>query len=213
MLDELLDLLFPRRAMRDPMGYWMSNEDWNSIPLSPYCEKKDALLDRGMYSLDRLVSACRYSESKLLQRAIHTLKYRNVPALSYKLSQHLLRAVEEFVHSDVTLVPVPLHVSRMFERGFNQSDLLARHVATTTQLPLRHILFRRRSTGHQAWRAREQRLISVDEAFTVYPLVRVPHAVTLIDDITATGATLDACAAALKSAGVTSVDAWVIARA
>ena len=75
-----------------------------------------------------------------------------------------------------------------------------------------NLLKRVRDTGHQAWRSREERLCSMLNAFTVRRGVTVPSHVILIDDIATTGATLDACAKALKSSGVQTVDAWVVAR-
>tara|TARA_Y100000310_G_scaffold284055_1_gene306477 strand:+ start:997 stop:1638 length:642 start_codon:yes stop_codon:yes gene_type:complete len=212
MLDELLDLVFPRRSIRDPMGYWMSEDDWDSIPFQPYCEMRDELFSRGIVKLDRLISSVRYGESDLLQRAIHTLKYRNVPGLSFQLSKILLRSAEHHVHSDVVLVPVPLHYRRLLDRGFNQADLLARNIAQATGLPVRRILWRTRDTGHQARRDRNERIHAMTNTFSVYPYARVPHTVVLIDDIATTGATLDACATALKQRGAMHVDAWVVAR-
>ncbi len=213
MLDELLDLLFPRRSIRDPAGFWITESDWKAIPVHPYCEEKPSLTKRGMGSLDRLVSAVRYDDSVILQRAIHTLKYRRVPGLTRMLAAFVLQATTPHMVPGMVLVPVPLHWGRYVERGFNQADLLARLVASATDLPLRRCLRRTCDTGHQAWRERTTRLTVMAHAFSVRRICRVPEHVVLIDDIATTGATLDACAYTLKSAGAKRVEAWVIARA
>ena len=74
-----------------------------------------------------------------------------------------------------------------------------------------NLLKRVRATGHQAWRGRAERLISVKGAFGLSKGKSVPDRVILIDDLATTGATLDACAKALKDAGANYVEAWVVA--
>ena len=212
MLNELLDLLFPRRSLSEPSGFWMTEENWRALPFHPYAADREALTEKGISSLDRLVSAARYRDSDILQRAIHTVKYRNVPGLTMRLAELMVRAAGAYQHPDMVLVPVPLHPERSMERGFNQADLLAVRIATAMGLPVRRLLKRVRDTGHQAWRGKIERKLAVRDAFMVRKLCRVPKHVVLIDDIATTGATLDACASALKRGGARRVDAWVIAR-
>ncbi len=212
MINELLDLLFPRKSLSEPSGFWMTEENWKALPFHPYVADREALTEKGISSLDRLVSAVRYRDSDILQRAIHTVKYRNVPGLTVRLAELIVRAAATYHHPDMVLVPVPLHTERYRERGFNQADLLAQRIATAMGLPVRHLLKRLRNTGHQAWRGRTDRMQSMRDAFMVRKLCLVPKHVVLIDDIATTGATLDACAASLKKSGAKRVDAWVIAR-
>ncbi|ALM09954.1 MAG TPA: hypothetical protein DEB30_02820 [Candidatus Peribacter riflensis] len=111
---------------------------------------------------------------------------------------------------EIVLCPVPLHWARRFQRGFNQSELLARVVARERGLTVLPLLKRRRWTGSQMKRTREERLTGVQGAFcctTDHP----PAHVVLIDDLSTTGATLESCARALREAGVFSVEGWVVA--
>ncbi|MDD5041340.1 MAG: hypothetical protein PHX87_03655 [Candidatus Peribacteraceae bacterium] len=111
---------------------------------------------------------------------------------------------------EIVLCPVPLHWVRRFQRGFNQSERLARIVAAERELSVLPLLRRIRWTGSQMKRTRPERLTGVTGAFrciTNHP----PSHVVLIDDLSTTGATLDECASALKRAGVLRVEGWVVA--
>jgi len=108
------------------------------------------------------------------------------------------------------LCPVPLHWSRRFQRGFNQSQLLADAVGKEKGIEVRSLLARKKPTGFQSHRTRAQRLVSVRGAFACTTKI-VPPFVVLIDDLATTGATLDSCASALKQSGARYVEAWVIA--
>lgn len=170
------------------------------------------LTERGLSSLDSLISACNYHDSKLLQRAIHTLKYKRIPGLAAHLADFIIFAAKHEDILDGVLAPVPLHWRRQFDRGFNQSAMLAKRTASVLDMPHEHLLRRTRDTGHQAWRSRIDRLTAMDNAFVIRKGITVPSHVVLVDDIATTGATLDACSKALKNAGATRVDALVIAR-
>ena len=107
-------------------------------------------------------------------------------------------------------VPVPLHRSRVRERGFNQALDLARHIG----LPICPALERVKRTQSQTRLHASERTDNVTGAFRV---TRRGHTlrdatILLVDDVRTTGATLDACAAALKDAGVGAVYALTAAR-
>lgn len=208
MLSTLLDFLFP-----DKDGQ-ITDAQWNQVPFMPYLEAADELRGRGITNLDSLLSATYYHESELLQKTIALFKYKKMQGLCPRLANLIVRASLAHVHYDMTLVPVPLHISRLFSRGFNQSELLARTVAREIDAPVSNMMWRSKDTGHQAWRTKEERHAALSRVFFVKPVFRtLPSHIVLIDDIVTTGVTLDACAESLKDAGVKRVDAWVIARA
>jgi ComF family protein len=148
-------------------------------------------------------------------RAIVRLKYDRRPDLARPLGDLLWRALQ----SNSTrlrgcrVVPIPLHVSRLAERGFNQSALIARRVAHRLDAPLLPLaLVRTRDTPRQAALDREARIANVAGAFRVRQGERVRgRAVLLIDDVRTTGATMNACARALMDAGAASVGQAVVA--
>jgi ComF family protein len=104
------------------------------------------------------------------------------------------------------LVPVPLHPRRQRARGYNQSLLLAREVSQRLDLPLAAgAVVRRRDTPPQARAAEaDARRRNVAGAFDGRPGAVAGRRVLLVDDVTTTGATLDACARALLAQGVAS---------
>ena len=108
------------------------------------------------------------------------------------------------------VVPVPLHPSRRRERGFNQAADLAGHLGLPLVTALRRIRFTSTQTGLPA----AQRHRNVRDAFA---LTRAGHTLAgatlvLVDDVSTTGATLEACARVLKQAGVVEVRALTAAR-
>jgi ComF family protein len=110
------------------------------------------------------------------------------------------------------LCPVPLHLSRLRERGFDQALLLAEKISRHLKIPICDALIRNRDTGSQGGLRAEARQRNVRGAFVAPQPLALTH-VALIDDVATTTATLNACALALKRAGVQRVDAWVMARA
>jgi len=112
------------------------------------------------------------------------------------------------------LVPVPLHKKRLRERGYNQSGLLAKELGKLTHLPVvDDCLFRERYTLPQARTSNvDERRSNVVGVFACRNDSLRDKEVLLIDDVSTSGATLDACAAALKAAGAILVWGLVLAR-
>jgi len=112
------------------------------------------------------------------------------------------------------LVPVPLHQKRLRERGYNQSCLLAQQLGRLGHLPVvDDCLIRQRHAPPQARTATvNERRSNVADAFSCRDLRLEGKQVLLIDDVSTSGATLDACARALKGAGAVSVWGLVLAR-
>jgi ComF family protein len=110
-------------------------------------------------------------------------------------------------------IPVPLHTRRERFRGGNQARTLAEAVSRQAGIPCVEPLKRTRSTASQRGRSRRERLRVLINAFSVKTgwNVRAGRFV-LIDDVATTGATLSACAQALRSAGAAEVSAYVLAR-
>lgn len=170
--------------------------------------------------VDRLFIAGQ-ADDPLLSRAIWSLKYSGMRDLVAPLSDYMVHALAEHGltrHSftdNPLFIPVPLHPRRHQERGFNQSALIAHHLAARmAMIYMEGILKRVRHTESQVKTAsRWERLENMRNAFvgTQSDLV-ANRSIILIDDVCTTGATLDACARALKELGARSVFAIVLAR-
>ncbi len=150
----------------------------------------------------------------VIRQAIYQLKYKNIRALAKPLAQMLSNYLMASPVPGEALVPVPLHQKRLRERGYNQSSLLAKELGKLTNLSVvDNYLIRQRYALPQA------RTLTVDErqrnvagAFTCRDNRLQNKQVLLIDDVATSGATLNACAVALKAAGAPSVWGLVVAR-
>ena len=150
----------------------------------------------------------------VMRQAIHQLKYRNLRAIAEPLAKLLNDYLATYPIPGEVLVPVPLHQKRLRERGYNQSSLLAKALGKLTNLPVvDDCLIRQRHAPPQARSTTvEERRSNVAEAFACRDHRLKGKQVLLIDDVSTSGATLDACAAALKAIGATSVWGLVLAR-
>ncbi|PDW04486.1 ComF family protein [Candidatus Viridilinea mediisalina] len=146
-----------------------------------------------------------------VRHAIHALKYQRQQRVALALADALADGLT--APPGEALIPVPLHPRRLAERGFNQAEVLARRLAWRWHLPVRaEGLVRARETGHQAQLGQKERQSNVAGAF-VWQAPRPPPArVLLVDDVLTTGATLIACANALRAVGTREVRAVALAR-
>ncbi len=149
-------------------------------------------------------------------RAVTLLKYHAVAPLggwfATRLAELVARQPQAFA-ADV-VVPVPLHPSRLRERGHNQAELIARPLARRLRLPLRsYLLVRTKPRPEKLKLTRQERWRTVRGAYAIREGTRVDKLrVLLVDDVFTTGATLDACARALRKAGAASVVGLTVAR-
>jgi ComF family protein len=216
--DLLLDLLYPKRSLTGAEGAWVTQEELSDFRLFPLMLSTDALRKRGIADVDHVVAAGKYDSSPLFQRAIRSFKYGRIDELGAVLAGLMVRSLPGLLPdlraegaAAPVLCPVPLHWTRRFQRGFNQSEILARCIAKRQKWPMKPLLRRIRATGHQAHRGRDARLHALDEAFRYSGPKPPPARVLLVDDLFTTGSTLQACAGALKAAGVARVEAIVVA--
>lgn len=109
------------------------------------------------------------------------------------------------------LIPVPLHASRLRERGFNQTLELIKPLAHTYKIPIDQSVIRHKATAAQHLLPKRERLANTANAFQVVRSYQNRH-VAIIDDVMTTGQTVSALARLLKQAGASKVDIWAIAR-
>lgn len=148
-----------------------------------------------------------------LRRAVHRLKYRGRSAAAPALAGLLKNAVRQLdgLPADTVVVPVPLHLLRLRERGFNQSEALATPLAAALGLAVRPAVLRIRETPSQVGLSRAARRANLRDAFAATEsLARA--SVLLVDDVVTTGSTLGSAAAACRSQGANAVYAVTLAR-
>lgn len=187
-------------------------------PFCPQCGKPQAsgILCPGCVSWQAEIDGIRspFRFDGLMRQAVHQLKYKNLRALAKPLAKLLNDFLVINPLPGEVLVPVPLHPRRLRERGHNQSHLLAEELSSLINLPvIDDCLIRKRHTPPQARTATvEERRSNIANAFTCVNDRLQDKQVLLIDDVSTSGATLDACAKTLKAAGAVSVWGFVLAR-
>lgn len=221
---QFLDLLFPPRCVGcGRVGAWLCAECLDQIPRvdSPFCTRCGGVVVTG-----DLCARCRTSPLRIdcirsvayfegvLREAVHWLKYRGCTALAAPLGGLMAGYwVRQPMPADV-VVPVPLHAARLRERGYNQAALLAHEMARRAGLAVcEQTLVRQRATAPQVELDAGQRKENVHGAFRCSGDGLAGKQVLLVDDVCTTGATLEACAVALREGGARSIRALTLARA
>ena len=218
-----LDLLFPIQCVgcRRPGSIWCSDCDAQverfveplchncGLPLTtrtgcPACRQhKPGLLVR---------SYARYT-GRLVQGLLH-LKYRPDRKLASVMADWLADLYYRTGWQATLVVPVPLSRTRQQQRGFNQAELLAAELASRLRLPLGADRLRRViETRSQVGLNPTERRLNVKGAFQSEPGAFSETSVLLVDDLCTTGATLSACAKAIRGAGTDRVWGITVGRA
>lgn len=164
-----------------------------------------------------LLSGCEslYPYTRFSRGVVHAIKYEANLTLGEKVGEVLAHRLKKLSYDkkiDI-IIPVPLHEQRLKERGFNQSDLFASQIARVLEKPfLPQGLVRCKNTEDQTKLNASQRRENVKEAFVCAEgLSLKDKRILVVDDVITTGATIEACARALKEAGAGAVFAASIA--
>ncbi len=224
----LLDLVLPRRCVGcDRRGAWLCATcepqlEWIlDVACSrcglPVLTPDAAGCPRCRQAPPRLAGIrAAWRHDGVARRLVHALKYGGLRALAPLLAVALEAALTRTPPLTGVLVPVPLHPARERQRGFNQSLVLARALAARRRpaLPVVSGSLRRvRATSPQTHRDPEARRRNVTGAFVCADRSLAGETAILVDDVATTGATLEACAEALRAAGVRAVYALTLTRA
>jgi ComF family protein len=239
LLSQLLDIIYPPRC---PLcGRYLSNTENRHIPhhICDICLRALTPIAHPMCTIcgipfptpigaDHLCENCLrkrpwydcmrapYCYSGPLMDAIQRLKYNSETRLSSSLGTLLSSFVREHIPNpeNFLVVPVPLHRQRLRERGFNQSLLLAKVLASDLGTRLDYLsLIRTKYTRSQTGLGKDERRKNVAKAFAVTsPEIFTDKNILLIDDVLTTGHTLNECSRTLKKAGTLKVLCLALAR-
>jgi ComF family protein len=213
----LLDVLYQQRCLLtgeliSVADHGFSQAGFDSMPQTKFWlnqtdnEMMQRLSGDGAPSADAALAGFTFVKGTPTQHLVHVSKYEDQPKLCQRMGYllgHVLAEANAFKEPPV-FVPIPLHTKRMRERGYNQSERLAKGLADATGGSVAaHLLIRTRYTESQATKSREERHKNILDAFGTTG--SIPTAVWLVDDVMTTGATLKECIRVLRAAGVT----WV----
>ena len=172
----------------------------------------------GKVPIERATGYFYYQKSSPYAQILFDIKYRNRPQMGQWLTARAAGELRSsgFFDGIEAIVPVPLHPSKLAERGYNQSDYLARGLAQALGIPVIDALKSTRAHGSQTRRSATERWLNAQNTYTL----RTSHSqqlagkhILLVDDVVTTGATLEACARALLAIPGTRVSLFTLATA
>jgi ComF family protein len=228
---EILDIFFPIRCINcQKEGDYLCDDCLSLIEISkfqycPFCRPPKITKDGKSCKvhkkhLDGLFSAASYKEA-LVKKAIHLFKYQpNLLGLAEPLSSLIISHLDFLGNkhlSGFVLVAIPIHKSKLKQRGFNQSEEIAKELSKKINgtLFLKDALLKIKKTPPQRELKRKEREKNIKGVFVVNPkkLDFIKNKkVLLVDDVFTTGSTMEEAAKVLKKAGAKKVFGVVIAR-
>ena len=202
---DFLGALFPARCVVCGDGEQFLCSRHVKLPPAP-SEKVDLLW------IDKVFVRTAYRDDDV-ETIVSRFKFGGLRELSGFLASEMLALLPDDVRGEFVFVAVPLHWSRYAWRGFNQSDAILNAMAKISpEIEVSCGLRRAKRTRQQARLRKVDRERNLKDAFVWKKGAVVPRAVVLVDDVVASGATLEAAAEALKVVGVGEVYAVVFAR-
>jgi competence protein ComFC len=209
---KFLSALFPEFCLKcQKEGNLLCSEHFVELPPPPESQADFLYLDD--------IFAISAYEDKIIQKLIHLLKFQGNKnageTLGEIVNQYAQKNLPEILNNpDWIIQSIPLHFWRRFTRGFNQSEMIAQKITDKKNLPF-NIIFRKKYTRQQSKLDKKSRQKNLSGAFYVpqKQVLKIKHkSILLVDDVVATGMTLDQAAKALKKAGADRVIALVVAR-
>lgn len=176
-------------------------------------EYQKKFADEGL--IDDFQSLFIFEKGKELQKIIHALKYENKIYLGQFLGKFLAKELYDKINNwkaDL-IIPIPLHSLKKAQRGFNQSNYIAKGIAKILNIPVENSVLKRiRYTESQTKKNLIERKVNVEGAFKVKRSKKVQNKkIILVDDVITTGATISECARQLKKFGAKNIFAVSIA--
>lgn len=208
----LLDIIYPPKcpACKTPVH---EQGAWCQICLAKILSVRQInMIEHNLTALNSCRVVCEYTGG--LKRIIHDMKFRHEQRygiyLRWLIKQNI--NIKYFPHIDY-VIPVPLHIARLKERGYNQTEAIFKDWAKAEKMSWRPELLERTRHTIPQWELKmTERRQNMKNAFIITKpeMVKNKH-IIIVDDIITTGITLDECAKVLKKAGAASVHGLAVA--
>ncbi len=227
----LLDLVFPKFCLNcEKEGTYLCEDCFYLVDIldSQYCpfctspriaiEGKTCPACQKTKTLSGLYFAADYNNF-VVKKLIHQFKYEPyvkdlAKPLADLIVEHISRVGATEKIADFALIPVPLHIKKQKQRGFNQSEELAKELSSKLILPVSsNALIKTKETQSQTELKKEEREKNIKDAFSCSnPTLVSGKKILLVDDIFTTGATMEECSKTLRKAGAKEVWGIAVAR-
>lgn len=225
MLSDFLALFFPPYCLTcsEPLvkgEKLVCTACFYALPQVTYHEGLDNIVAQKFYGrvpIKHALAMYKFRKAGKVQTLLHCLKYKQQPNIGKVLGQlygaNLKKAY--LAKGFDLIIPVPLHSSKLRQRGYNPSDYFAQGLAEMLNIPWNNrCLKRTRATPTQTQKGQLERFKNVEDAFCVTDASAVfDKRLLLVDDVVTTGATLEACSAVLLAAGSREISVATIAAA
>lgn len=177
------------------------------LPRTNYWLQKGNPVEQVFWGRVQVESACSLffmGKGSKYRKLLHKLKYSNRPQVGVELGRLLgAELTKAPLYQDIdAVIPIPLHLKRQRKRGYNQSEKIAQGISLSFGKPMwNKVLYRRFHNETQTKKSREERMKNVENVFALHPekleMFENKH-ILLVDDVLTTGATIEACVAAIR---------------
>jgi len=221
--DDFISLLFPRLCYGCG-NHLVRNESlictecYVMIPRTNYHLEPDnpvAQLFWGRCRIEKAAAFSYYTRDSRIRKLIHQMKYKGAREIGAELGRIYAVSLmsSKFLDDIDIIIPVPLHPSKVRQRGFNQSDEISRGISSVSGLPVdTATLVRKTVTQTQTRKSRYERWTNVSDIFYVTDEDKLKgRHVLLVDDVITTGSTIEACADEILKTEATKVSVAAIA--
>lgn len=223
--DDFISILFPRLCQGCGESlvrneYMICMNCIIDMPFTNFDNVSENNLEKELWGrcyIERAAAMCFYRHGNKVQHMIHRLKYVGVKNLGFYLGKMYAARLlnSSFLEGIDIIIPVPLHPSKLRQRGFNQSEVIAKGLASVTNHPVScNIMARTSKSATQTRKTRVERWENVEGIFELLTPETIGNKhVLLVDDVITTGATIEACVNTLKRAENVKVSVVAIAAA
>lgn len=221
--EDLLDFVFPKLCIACDERLitrekYLCTTCWQDLPVTNFHSKpenKVAQLFWGRVQITHATAFFSYKKGSNYQQLIHYSKYKGLKELALEIGQRFGNALatsEAFRSADI-IAPIPLHPKKLKQRGYNQSDWIAKGISHTLHKPVSTgNLYRKIHSSTQTQKNRFERWQNVDGIFGIKEPKEFDNKhVLLVDDVVTTGSTLEACAFELLKLPKTKVSIATLA--
>jgi len=219
IFEKILDFLFPRFCVGcGKEGGFVCEECLNKIREEelrcPYCGKVNFSGEfcgphKRHSSIKGLIFYTFFDkkdDSKIIPKILYGFKYEGLRGLGEILALYMSKKLQKhflFKKKDkIIIVPLPLFFFKKLKRGFNQTEILSKYIASRLGLKNKKIIFKVKNTKPQVFLSKEERKINVKNAFVLNPKIEPSEIkdkiIILIDDVYTTGSTLNSAAREIK---------------
>lgn len=156
---------------------------------------------------------CSYEYVGIVRKKILDYKFNHKKYLCKTFAESMIEKLESDSLKYDMIIAVPTSIKRKMQRGYNQSELIARLVAKSIKIPyVKNVIIKAKRNATQSKLGRNERIKNVKNAFKITKDVNNKK-ILLIDDIYTTGATVNECSKLLKKAGAIEITVFTVARA